>query len=252
MELLTSSNRPLEDSKAGDHAPDLQNRGRFTGRSGSAGYNAALCKQSVFPTESPRPAGNWSDYRFSVYLRSDDSAIGIVFRCRLGDAANPCRNRLLPIFTDRQWDIVGSCVSRWHWCGDYPRRGQVCLSASHGLLHFRRGHRIIAANLPGQSLVFDVTDDSILTGRIGSTAGLIPSVRFTDVRVDDLRKEAPVAYRFQFTNIPVCQLLPPAAQLSRHCVARRSGSSPDAAARSAPPMFWPSPLTRNNARMMRS
>src|SRR5262249_50664013 len=50
------------------------------------------------------------------------------------------------------------------------------------------------------ALVFDVADSSIDRGRIGLYCWRNPGARFSDVRVDDFRREAPVAYRFRFTT----------------------------------------------------
>ena len=49
-------------------------------------------------------------------------------------------------------------------------------------------------------LLFTVTDPALTSGSIGLYCSNNPGSRFTDVRVDDFRASAPVAYTFSFTT----------------------------------------------------
>ena len=50
------------------------------------------------------------------------------------------------------------------------------------------------------ALVFDARDPSFPSGRVGFYCWANQNARFNDVRVDDFRPGAPVAYRFSFTT----------------------------------------------------
>lgn len=136
---------------------------------------------------------DWTDYRVSVILRStDDDAIGLVFRY---------------LDTDHYYRFSMDRQRRY-------RRVVRVVDGIHTILAedefvYRQGQDyLITVEAIGSSLrvyqdgelVFDVTDDSMDQGRIGLYCWGNIGARFSDVRVDDFRPQAPVVYRFQFTS----------------------------------------------------
>jgi hypothetical protein len=148
---------------------------------------------SALPPSHLEQPGNWSHYRLSVYLRSeDDGAIGVVFRYRDDrhyyqfsmDSQRKCR-RLVRVV-----------------------QGVPTILAEDDFVYRLNQDYLITVEAIGTSLriyqdgtlTFDVTDDSIDQGRIGLYCSGNTGARFSDVRVDDFRQGAPVVYRFQFTT----------------------------------------------------
>jgi hypothetical protein len=146
----------------------------------------------ALPATHPDRPENWTDYRLSVYLRStDDDAIGVVFRYQ--DSNNYYRFSM-----DRE--------------RAYRRLVRV-LAGIHTILAkdefvYRNQDYLITVEAVGPSLrvyqdgapIFDVTDNSLGLGGIGLYCWANKGARFSDVRVDDFRKEAPSVYRFKFTT----------------------------------------------------
>lgn len=136
---------------------------------------------------------NWTNYRFSCFLKSTDNhAIGIIFRYQ--DLNNCYRfsmdneqkyRRLVKIFNGVVTRLVEDHFG-------YIRNQDYLITIEV----FGSSLRLYQDDL----LIFDVTDNSITNGTIGMYSWNNSGARFTDVRIDDFRAEAPVVYRFKFTT----------------------------------------------------
>lgn len=142
------------------------------------------------PPTNPEQPGNWTDYRFSTFLRSGEGTIGVVFRYR--DPAQHYR-----FVMDRQ----NGTRKLIRFAGaDSPTLAQDTFTYEPNRDY------LITVEAIGPSLrvcldgkrVFAVTDSAFGGGRIGLYCAASKTARFTDVRVDDLRLTAPVVYRFSF------------------------------------------------------
>ena len=136
---------------------------------------------------------DWTDYRFTVQLRSsDDDAIGVVFRYL--DAANHYRFSMDAQLGYRRLVRIagGVCTVLAEDGGGY--RGDSDYEVTAEVVG--TGIRVY---LDGAT-VFAVTDGALAHGRIGLYCWANDGARFADVRVEDLRPTAPVAYRFPFTT----------------------------------------------------
>jgi hypothetical protein len=145
---------------------------------------------TVLLLADPGSAG-WTDYRLSVYVRSAaGGAVGVVFRH--GGPGSWYRFAL---------------HERFRRLVKADPAGAKILAEDH-TSHQRNRDYLLTVETIGDSLrtyvdgepVFEVTDGTFKTGRIGLYTCQSPGARFTDVRVDDLGKMAPVVYRFQFTT----------------------------------------------------
>lgn len=146
--------------------------------------------RSQLSPDDPEQPFNWTDYRLSAYLRSSsDRAIGLVFRYL--DAGNYYRFSM-----DRQgqYRSLVSVVNGAHFV----------LGEDDFVYDLNRDYLItveaIGTSLrlyQDDALVFGVTDDSIDHGSIGLYCWSDAGARFSDVRVDDYRKQAPTVYRFK-------------------------------------------------------
>jgi hypothetical protein len=149
--------------------------------------NAALAP------DHPDQPGNWTDYRFTAVLRSgDDDAIGLVFRYRapsdyyVFSMDRQRRYRRLVRVQDGTWTELASDGIVYELNSDYT----ISVEAVGSRL------RVLADSV----LVFDVTDAAHSNGGIGLYSWDNTASRFSDVRVDDLRGNAAVVYRFRFTT----------------------------------------------------
>lgn len=179
----------------------------FTGKSNwkIPGYGRAIQSSNIWGGEMaaesvPKPGtmligGNasWDDYRYSVQVRSsDDDALGVVFRY-MGE------NDYYRFSMDRE--RMYRRLVRVH-------NGAYRVLAEDDFVHVLDRDYLITVEAIGSSLriyldreiVFDVVDEAHDKGRIGFYCWGNPGVEFSDVRVDDFRKNAPVPYRFSFTT----------------------------------------------------
>src|SRR5262249_17758053 len=155
----------------------------------------------------PEQPGNWTDYRVSAYLRSSDGAIGLVFRYLDSDHyyrfAMDRRGRRLVRVTTGVHTIIGpdgtpaivrevpsalatdDCV--------YPQNQEILITVEAlgpSLRVYQDG-----------ALIFNVTDNNPITqGRIGLYCWRNTGARFSDLQIDDFRKQAPTVYHFNFTT----------------------------------------------------
>lgn len=144
------------------------------------------------PGDSSQP-GNWTDYRLSLFLRSeDDNALGIVFRYL--DSNNYYR---FSMDRQRKYRRLVRVVDE-----------MTTILAEDDFVYQLNQEYLISVEAIGASLriyqdgalVFDVTDNSIARGRFGLYSWSNGAARFSDIRVDDFRPVAPVVYRFKFTT----------------------------------------------------
>jgi len=143
--------------------------------------------------DHPDHPANWTDYRFCVQIRcGDDDAVGVVFRYR--DVGNYYR-----LSMDRQRKyrrlvrVVGGTHTRLAEDGFVYEMGcdyRIVVEAVGSSLRVYQD----------DELVFDVVDNGLDRGSVGLYCWGSKDVRFADIRVDDLRKQAPVVYRFQFAT----------------------------------------------------
>jgi hypothetical protein len=137
----------------------------------------------------PGQPSEWTDYRLSAYLRSAaGGAVGIVVRHQ-GPGAG------------YRFSLDGR-VRRLVKLGP---GGTTLLGENHFSYQKNRDY-LVTIEAIGKSLrayvdgepVFEVEDADFVKGRIGLYSCQSPGARFTDVRVDDFRAQAPVVYEFQF------------------------------------------------------
>jgi 3-keto-disaccharide hydrolase len=132
-------------------------------------------------------AAGWTDYRLSVYLRAPAGAVGVVVRYQ-----GPGTGYRLSL-DDRARRLV--------------KGGTILLAEDH-VAYRKNRDSLVTVEAIGSSLrcyvdgepVFEVEDGDFAAGGIGLYSCQSPGARFTDVRVDDLGKTAPVVYRFQLTT----------------------------------------------------
>jgi hypothetical protein len=156
-----------------------------------------LANRRELTVDSPDQPSNWTDYRLSAYLRSaTDGAIGLVFR--YVDADHYYRFSM-----DRQGQYR-RVVSVGVVNGEKHTRSL----AEDGFAYDQNRDYLITVEAIGPALrvyqdgalVFDVNDASIEHGSVGLYCGSNTGARFSDVRVDDFRKQAPTVYSFKFTT----------------------------------------------------
>lgn len=147
----------------------------------------------ALPAGHPDQPGNWTDIRLSAFLRSgDDDALGLVFRY-LG----PGSYYRFSMDRERRYRRLVRVIAGVH-----------TLLAEDDVAYRQNQDYLITIEAIGPSLrvyqdgalVFDVEDAALDRGRIGLYAWANTAARFSDVRVDDFRAEAPIAYGFQLTT----------------------------------------------------
>jgi hypothetical protein len=141
----------------------------------------------------PEQPTNWTDYRLSVYLSAGGGgAMGLVFRFH--DNNNYYRFSMDHNLNYRRLTNVANGIHTILKEDDFAYELQqdylITIEAIGDALRVYQDG----------ALVFDVTDASHASGRIGLYCYDNAGVRFSDVRVDDFRQTAPVVYRFQFTT----------------------------------------------------
>lgn len=151
----------------------------------------ATANQHLTAAHRDQPA-NWTDYRVSAFVRStDDDVVGVGIRIR---GLNGYLVKL-----DRQRNLRQLVLLR-------PTRSLVLASQPGGYTVGVDTHLSIEAvgarirvHADGE-LLFDISNAVRTTGSIALYTADNAGARFTDVRVDDLRNDAPVVYRFKFTS----------------------------------------------------
>jgi hypothetical protein len=147
----------------------------------------------ALPPDHPEQPSNWTDYRVTVYVRSeDDDAVGVV--CRYADAGRHYRfvmdrerryRRLLKVY-----DGITTVLAEDEFTYTVDRDYAVTIEAYGASLRVYQDG----------ALVFDAIDESMREGTIGLYCWANVGARFSDVRVDDFSTAAPAVYRFGFTT----------------------------------------------------
>jgi hypothetical protein len=149
---------------------------------------------SKLPSTHPDQPSNWTNYRFSVYLSTtnDDDAIGIVFRYQ--DQDNYYRfsmarqHKYRRLF--RMVNGIPTVLDEDDFVYEQNRDYLITVEAIGSSLRIYQD----------KELIFNVTDTLISKGSIGLYCWGNMGARFSDLRVDDYRKEAPIVFRFNFTS----------------------------------------------------
>lgn len=144
--------------------------------------------------DHPEQPVNWTDYRFSVYLRAtmDENAMGVVFRYMDPDSYyrfsmdRQRKYRRLVRVLDGIHTILAEDDFVYRQDQDYL----ITVEAVGALLRLYQDG----------VLVFEVTDASLGYGSVGLYCWNQRGARFSDARVDDFRATVPVVYRFKFTT----------------------------------------------------
>lgn len=138
-------------------------------------------------------AAKWTDYRFSVFLRSaTGGALGVVFRTK--DANNYYR---FSMDRDQKYRRLVRVVN-----------GAVTVLAEDDFVYLQNTDYLVTIEAVKDwlriyqdgKLVFDIHDTLIDRGQIGLYTSNNPGARFADVRVDDFSDKASIVYRFSFTT----------------------------------------------------
>jgi hypothetical protein len=134
----------------------------------------------------------WTDYRLSLYLRRGaGQIIGVVFRFLDDDH-------------HYRWTMDNSHT---HQLVRVVKGAYEILAQGEAVVNDEKDVRLtieavgvhLRGYLDGRPL-FDLTDRSLTSGTIGLYCCNNPHAQFADVRVEDFRPKASVAYRFQFVT----------------------------------------------------
>ena len=151
----------------------------------------ATANRHLAASHSDQPT-NWTDYRLSAFIRStDDDVVGLGIRVS-------GRNGYL-VKLDRQRNVRQLVLLR-------PTRSLLLAERPGGYTVGVDTHLSIEAvgsrirvHADGE-LLFDIVNTARVSGTIALYTADNAGARFTDLRVDDLRNDAPVVYRFKFTS----------------------------------------------------
>jgi hypothetical protein len=144
------------------------------------------------PAGHPDQPSAWTDYRVTGLLRAAGTGL-------IGLGVRMVGRRGYLVTLDRQLGRrrllrvgMSSAVVLAEAPGGYAANSdmQLSIECSGGRLR---------VHLDGEPL-FDLADTQYPLGTIALYTGANTGARFTEVRVDDLRRSAPVAYRFRFTT----------------------------------------------------
>jgi hypothetical protein len=141
----------------------------------------------------------WTDYRFSVYLRTtnDDDAIGVVFRCPDSLECYPKNYYLFTMAREGRYRRLVRIMDGIH-----------TILAEDDFIYQEDRDYLVTIEAIGASIrvyqngapVFSVNDSTFKRGTIGFHTWGNMGARFSSPCVDDYRKQAPIVYRFNFTT----------------------------------------------------
>lgn len=132
-------------------------------------------------------SADWTDYRVTVYVQSPvRGAIGVVVRHQ-GPGTG---YRFTMDATHLRLTSGAATLREEHFAYQKNRDYRLSVEVLGDM---------VRTYVDGEA-VFEVQDAAHAQGRIGLYVSGSAGARFTDVTVDDLRKTAPVAYRYQFTT----------------------------------------------------
>lgn len=137
---------------------------------------------------------NWTDFRFSAFLRAtnNEGAMGVVFR-----HTAPSTYYRFSMDRQRRYRRLVKVIN-----------GVIKILAEDDFIYRQNQDYLITVEAIGTSIrvyqdgsiIFEVLDSDIIKGCIGLYCWSNPGVHFSDIRVDDFHKNAPVPYRFKFTT----------------------------------------------------
>lgn len=145
------------------------------------------------PSPDSGQPGNWTNYRLSLYVRSEqENTIGVVFRYQ--DEDNHYR---FAMDRERKYRRLMRLQD-----------GQTTVLAEDDWVYQLNTDYLVTIEAIGDALsvyldempAFAVRDNAFDRGRIGLYCWANQGARFSDIRVDDYRDDAPVPYRFKFTT----------------------------------------------------
>ena len=166
----------------------------------SAFVGGTLLIRDDDPRPGTRPSDrpmNWTDYRFSCYVRStDDDVVGIGVRWTgrsgyLFTLDRELGRRRLTRIVDGVGTVLAEAAGGYDMNRDYLLQLEVAGDRAHGIR--------LRAFVDGAP-AFDVLDDRFETGGVALYCGQNAGGQFRDARVEDLRENAPSVYRFKFTT----------------------------------------------------
>ena len=144
------------------------------------------------PADHDDQPAAWTDYRVQAYVRAaGDGIMGVAVRADGDDAylitldGELARRRI----TKRRAGIATVLAET---TGGYPAGSDLHLSVEVSGPH-------ILVHLDGEP-VLSATDNDLTTGTIALYTATDAGFEFRDLRVDDLRTSAPIAYRFAFAT----------------------------------------------------
>lgn len=157
----------------------------------------------------PRSPYAWTDYRVSVTLGADvgketDGAIGLLFRATISKGA-----------LDAYWFSMHRADRRWRLTRLKGTSITVLAENNSALVLGRPYHVAVECIGPAirvfvdGRLVFDVKDlhpDDVVMGTVGLATRFLSTGRFTSVRVQDYRANAPTLKRFAVRTGPYASL----------------------------------------------
>ncbi len=152
-----------------------------------------LVGSDSLPLDHPDRPTQWTDYRVSASLRAaDDDAFGLVFRYL--DAQHYLR---FSLDRERRYRRLVRVVNGVHTVlaeDDFTFR----LDHDYQLSVEAIGSAVRVYQ--DGALAFAVQDETLLRGTIGLYSWANTGARFSDLRIDDYRRPAPIAYGFQFVT----------------------------------------------------
>lgn len=132
-------------------------------------------------------SSGWTDYRVTVYARSPiRGAIGVVVRHQAAGTGY----RFTMDATHLRLTSGVTTLREEHFAYQKDRDYRLSVEVLGDM---------VRTYVDGEP-IFEVQDAAFGQGRIGLHVSQSPGARFGDVTVDDLRKSAPIAYRYQFTT----------------------------------------------------
>ncbi|MCU1264523.1 MAG: hypothetical protein JWM21_841 [Acidobacteria bacterium] len=159
---------------------------------GKTGSSVPVKSETLLVFQEMAQPSPWTDYRLSLYLRRGaGQIIGIVFRFR--DDNNHYRWTLDNSATHQLVRLVDGAH-------EILTQGKAVVNNEQDVLLTIEAVGDQLRGYLDERPLFDLTDGSLGSGTIGLYCRNNPDARFADVRVEDLRPAAPVAYRFQFVT----------------------------------------------------
>ncbi len=147
------------------------------------------------PAAHPNQPSKWTDYRTSVYLRTngaDALTLGVVFRYQSAENYYRFAIGATACTLTRVVNGTATLLQQLSFVAQPNRDYLATVDVSTTRIRvYLDGEQLMDVSDPGSPL---------LAGSVGLYCYANPSAVFSDLRVDDLRAQAPTAYRFSFTT----------------------------------------------------